>query len=78
MLLLTQITSISASVAALTTSTVNIALLTVMHGKQLGWVCLSSCGTDVSTSSTSLYFPFTHDSAGRNQRDGSLLGHHRC
>jgi hypothetical protein len=32
---------------ALTTSCVNILILTLMHGRQLGWVCLGSCGTDV-------------------------------
>jgi len=34
---------------ALTTSCVNIAILTSMNGHQLGWVCLGSCGTDVSS-----------------------------
>ena len=34
---------------ALTTSCVNILVLTLMHGRQLGWVCLASCGTDVSS-----------------------------
>lgn len=34
---------------ALTTSCVNILILTLMHGRQLGWVCLGSCGTDVSS-----------------------------
>ena len=34
---------------ALTTSCVNILILTLMHGHQLGWVCLASCGTDVSS-----------------------------
>lgn len=34
---------------ALTTSCVNILVLTLMHGRQLGWVCLGSCGTDVSS-----------------------------
>lgn len=37
-----------ASIVALITSTVNITVLTSMHGKQLGWVCLASCGTDVT------------------------------
>ena len=32
----------------LTTSCVNILVLTLMHGRQLGWVCLISCGADVS------------------------------
>ncbi|KAF8309632.1 hypothetical protein DL93DRAFT_2230764 [Clavulina sp. PMI_390] len=36
-----------ASFAALATSAANIAGLTVMHGQQLGWVCLASCGSDV-------------------------------
>ncbi|KAG8895441.1 hypothetical protein FRC01_012361 [Tulasnella sp. 417] len=37
-----------ASIVALITSTVNITVLTSMHGKQLGWVCLASCGADVT------------------------------
>ena len=37
------------SLIALTTSCVNILILTLMHGRQLGWVCLASCGTDVSS-----------------------------
>ncbi|KAI0329683.1 hypothetical protein GY45DRAFT_1304273 [Cubamyces sp. BRFM 1775] len=36
-----------AAAVALTTSCINILVLTIMHGKQLGWVCLASCGTDV-------------------------------
>ncbi|RPD57612.1 hypothetical protein L226DRAFT_610647 [Lentinus tigrinus ALCF2SS1-7] len=32
---------------ALTTSCINILVLTIMHGRQLAWVCLASCGTDV-------------------------------
>lgn len=28
------------ALAALTTSTVNILILTLMHGRQLGWVCV--------------------------------------
>ena len=32
----------------LTTSCVNILVLTLMHGRQLGWVYLVSCGVDVS------------------------------
>ena len=34
---------------ALTTSCVNILILTLMHGRQLGWVCLGSCGADVGS-----------------------------
>ncbi|KAH9892453.1 hypothetical protein C8Q73DRAFT_791514 [Cubamyces lactineus] len=36
-----------AAAVALTTSCINILVLTIMHGTQLGWVCLASCGTDV-------------------------------
>ncbi|KAI0355597.1 hypothetical protein OH77DRAFT_299231 [Trametes cingulata] len=36
-----------AAAVALTTSCINILVLTIMHGKQLAWVCLASCGTDV-------------------------------
>ncbi|KAG9095871.1 hypothetical protein FRC06_009330 [Ceratobasidium sp. 370] len=42
--------------AALTTSTINIAVLTVMHGRQLGWVCLGSCGTDVMMNALVLFW----------------------
>ncbi|KAG8700010.1 hypothetical protein FRC09_006239 [Ceratobasidium sp. 395] len=42
--------------AALTTSTINIAVLTIMHGQQLGWVCLGSCGTDVTMNALVLFW----------------------
>ncbi|KAG9077062.1 hypothetical protein FS749_011105 [Ceratobasidium sp. UAMH 11750] len=42
--------------AALTTSTINIAVLTIMHGQQLGWVCLGSCGTDVMMNALVLFW----------------------
>jgi hypothetical protein len=45
-----------AAVAALTTSTINIAVLTIMHGQQLGWVCLGSCGTDVTMNALVLFW----------------------
>ena len=38
----------SSSLIALVTSCVNILVLTLMHGRQLGWVCLGSCSADVS------------------------------
>ncbi|KAF8320715.1 hypothetical protein DL93DRAFT_2052218, partial [Clavulina sp. PMI_390] len=37
-----------AAVVALTTSTINIAVLSALRGRELGWLCLMSCGTDVS------------------------------
>ena len=36
------------ALVGLTTSCVNILVLTLMHGRQLGWVYLVSCGADVS------------------------------
>ncbi|KAF8603698.1 hypothetical protein BDV93DRAFT_493259 [Ceratobasidium sp. AG-I] len=45
-----------AAAAALTTSTINIAVLTIMHGQQLGWVCLGSCGTDVTVNALVLFW----------------------
>lgn len=37
-----------AALVALTTSSINIAVLTLKHGFELGWVCLASCGLDVT------------------------------
>ncbi|KAL7412530.1 hypothetical protein BDY24DRAFT_415913 [Mrakia frigida] len=45
-----------AALVALTTSSVNIAILTLMHGKQLGFVCLSSCGADVTINALVLFY----------------------
>ncbi|KAJ7899854.1 hypothetical protein B0H13DRAFT_2664213 [Mycena leptocephala] len=41
---------------ALTTSTVNITVLTIMKGRQLGWLCLSSCGTDAIFNAAVLFW----------------------
>ena len=40
---------------ALGTSVVNILILTLLHGRQLGWVCLASCGVDVSALSVTVH-----------------------
>ncbi|KAJ7191310.1 hypothetical protein GGX14DRAFT_481597 [Mycena pura] len=45
-----------ASSVALTTSTINIAVLTILHGRELGWVCLASCGTDVIFNACALFW----------------------
>ena len=45
-----------AAAVALVTSAVNMVVLTIMHGQQLGWVCLGSCGTDVTINALALYF----------------------
>ncbi|KAJ7892431.1 hypothetical protein B0H13DRAFT_2340120 [Mycena leptocephala] len=41
---------------ALTTSTVNITFLTVMEGRELGWLCLASCGMDVIFNAAVLFW----------------------
>lgn len=41
--------------AALITSIVNVAVLTVLH-TELGWVCLASCGTDVTLNALVLFW----------------------
>ncbi|KAF7292532.1 hypothetical protein MKEN_01472200 [Mycena kentingensis (nom. inval.)] len=48
-------TLIAAGVA-LTTSTVNIAVLTILHGNELGWVCLGSCSTNVIFDAATLFY----------------------
>ncbi|KAF7325941.1 hypothetical protein MKEN_00445000 [Mycena kentingensis (nom. inval.)] len=44
-----------ASAIALTTSTINMAVLTLLHGRELGWVCLSSCGADVVCNAAAIF-----------------------
>ncbi|KAG8733391.1 hypothetical protein FRC11_006582, partial [Ceratobasidium sp. 423] len=44
-----------AAVAALATSIINIAILTAMK-HQLGWVCLGSCGTDVTLNAVVIFW----------------------
>ncbi|KAG8680652.1 hypothetical protein FRC09_018066 [Ceratobasidium sp. 395] len=59
-----------AAFAALTTSTLNIAILTVMHGQQLGWVCLGSCGTDVTVNAIVLFWVTSPTSSGAASHSG--------
>ena len=40
--------AVIASVLTLLASFVNILILTFLHGRELGWLCLTSCGSDVS------------------------------
>ncbi|KAJ7043681.1 hypothetical protein C8F04DRAFT_1028692 [Mycena alexandri] len=50
------IRTLLSSAVALTTSTVNIVVLTVLKGHELGWVCLASCGTDVIFNALALFW----------------------
>ncbi|KAH7108376.1 hypothetical protein BKA62DRAFT_19649 [Auriculariales sp. MPI-PUGE-AT-0066] len=45
-----------AAIISLVTSTVNMAILTLMHGHQQGWVCLGACGADVIVNSLAIYW----------------------
>lgn len=39
--------AILAALVALSSSCINILVLTLLHGSELAWVCLGSCGLDV-------------------------------
>ncbi|KAH7101612.1 hypothetical protein BKA62DRAFT_170861 [Auriculariales sp. MPI-PUGE-AT-0066] len=59
--------TLAAAAVALTTSTVNILILAVFHGKEPGWICLASCGGDVTVNALVLFWVTTlhtseHDS----------------
>ncbi|KAF9466603.1 hypothetical protein BDZ94DRAFT_1306191 [Collybia nuda] len=45
-----------AATVALTTSTVNMTVLTILKGKELGWVCLGSCAADVIVNALALFW----------------------
>ncbi|KAJ7247606.1 hypothetical protein B0H12DRAFT_736805 [Mycena haematopus] len=49
------IRTLLSSGVALTTSTVNIVVLTVLRGHELGWAFLASCGTDVILNAFALF-----------------------
>ncbi|KAF9792594.1 hypothetical protein BJ322DRAFT_59391 [Thelephora terrestris] len=44
------------SFIALATSCVNVLVLIMMHGRQLGWVCLGSCSADVVVNALALFW----------------------
>jgi len=45
-----------AALVALVTSATNVAILMVLHGQELGWVCLGSCTADVTINAIALFF----------------------
>ncbi|CAK5276951.1 unnamed protein product [Mycena citricolor] len=57
---------------ALSTSTVNMVVLTVMHGRQLGWLCLTNCATDVIINSAALFWVTSRPSASDMDSDPQL------
>ncbi|KAK0446248.1 hypothetical protein EV421DRAFT_1933292 [Armillaria borealis] len=50
------IRTLIAAMVALTTSIVNMAVLTSFDGHELGWVCLCSCGADVIFNALALFW----------------------
>ncbi|KAG8984992.1 hypothetical protein FRB90_005008 [Tulasnella sp. 427] len=64
------IKTVVSSGVALGTSAVNIAVLTILHGKELGWVCLTSCGGDVTINALVLYIV----TRGCEKQDGTAGG----
>ena len=78
--------TLAAAAVALVTSAVNMVVLTVMHGQQLGWLCLGSCGTDVTINALALYFvtgpvdesasiaPFDHAASPPSKRQSANGG----
>ncbi|KDQ58749.1 hypothetical protein JAAARDRAFT_128742 [Jaapia argillacea MUCL 33604] len=56
--------TLMAALMALSTSTINILVLTLMNGKQLAWVCLGSCGTDVILNALVLFWVTSGVGAG--------------
>ncbi|KAJ6598071.1 hypothetical protein DFH09DRAFT_1130912 [Mycena vulgaris] len=48
--------TLAASIVSLTTSTVNVAILTILGGRELGWLCLGSCGVDVIFNAAAVFW----------------------
>lgn len=69
-----------ASFAALAISATNMSILTIVHGQELGWVCLASCSTDVVVNAMVLFWltrpgqssdePTSHGGHGNNHGPG--------
>ncbi|KAI5117367.1 hypothetical protein M0805_002480 [Coniferiporia weirii] len=48
-----------ASAVALSISCVNLLVLVILHGRQLGWVCLASCASDVTVNALVIFWVTT-------------------
>ncbi|KZV70254.1 hypothetical protein PENSPDRAFT_752696 [Peniophora sp. CONT] len=53
---LVAVRTLVASLIGLTVSAVNMAVLTAMHGKELGWLCLACCSMDVVINVLALFW----------------------
>ncbi|KAJ7775763.1 hypothetical protein DFH07DRAFT_799666 [Mycena maculata] len=65
------IRTLVASGVALTTSTVNIAVLAVLDGRELGWVCLTCCGTDVIFNAAAVFWVTSRTSQDSHSASGA-------
>lgn len=63
------IRTLLASTVALVTSAAHMLILTLLHGHELGWVCLGSCGADVGTLRI---LQSTHAHAHAHRRSSSM------
>ncbi|KIK71507.1 hypothetical protein GYMLUDRAFT_338617 [Collybiopsis luxurians FD-317 M1] len=70
---LVAVRTLLAAGVALTTSTVNMLVLTLLHGQEQGWVCLGSCGADVIFNALAIFW-ITRNS-GQTVAAGSFSGH---
>ncbi|VDB85304.1 unnamed protein product [Peniophora sp. CBMAI 1063] len=57
---LVAVRTLIASLIGLTVSAVNMAVLTALHGKELGWVCLAACSMDVVINVLALFWITDH------------------
>jgi len=64
-----------AATASLVTSAVNMLILTIMHGKQLGWVCLASCGADVTLNAVAVFWVTDNRNGGEQSIPPPPVGH---
>ncbi|KAJ3505709.1 hypothetical protein NLJ89_g7273 [Agrocybe chaxingu] len=51
-----SIRTLIAAVIALTTSTINVVMIIVFKGRELGWVNLTACGADIIVNATAVFW----------------------
>lgn len=64
-----------AAVIALSTSTINIVVLIVLKGRELGWVSLGACGVDIMVNATAIFW--VSGSKSSHQKENSSGAHER-
>jgi hypothetical protein len=65
---------IRASFCTLTISVTNLTILTILHGKELVWICLGSCSTDVLVNALVLFWLTRPRHNGDEQSSGAVAG----